>query len=673
MDAPIAQKIEHVNIYHEEKINDPYHWLRQKNWTQETGVDDEKILAYLQAENDYAESFFQKNNATYNAYLDRLKAVIDVDQITFPVSRKGYGYFSKSFKRGEYPQHWVKNLKTGQETLLCDEAVLAKNHDYFNLGILSICPHHRYMAYAYDTNGSERYILKIKDMKTQVDLPYEWTNVSGNGFVWSACGENFFFQKVDDQWRSNTVHQADIATGNATLIFEEPDFLNHVGIQTTRDDQFLLINSRNAKDNMIYVHPLNQKKVNLESPFGREKNRLYALDAQDQHWIMSINDCGPHKRLLKIPFNHPLTQAQNIYEDLPIVDYTVYKDTIALLVKKEGLPALFFIKNQEQIHIPFDDKSFTLSLMNNDYHDSHCHIQISSLTKPVTDIMIHMETNDKEIVKTRDVPNFNMNDYITDRLWAKSLDGTHVPYTIAYKKGIDQKPAPTYLYGYGSYGYPLEPDFRASFIPLLEDGYVVVLAHIRGGGDLGRGWYEAAKLKTKNKTFEDFIACADDLITRCITTQGNITICGGSAGGMLVGAVINMRPELFSSAIAMVPFVDVVNTMMDESLPLTPGEFLEWGNPKEKEFYDCIKAYSPYENVTPQNYPALYVTAGLNDPRVTYWEPAKWVARLRATKLDKNILLFETEMGAGHGGPSGKSKALEEVAKRYTFMKIQKK
>lgn len=672
MDAPIAEQIEHINIYHEEEVRDSYHWLRQKNWAQETGVHDEKILSYLRAENDYAEAFFAKNQSIYTAYLTRLKAVIDVDHVTFPVSDNGFGYFSKTFQGMEYPQHWVKNLKTGEETLLCDENILAADYEYFNLAILSVSKDHRYMAYAYDTNGSERYILKIKDLKNQSDLPYEWENVSGNGFVWSACGQKFFYQKVDDQWRSNTVHQGDITTGLSTLIFEEQNFLNHVGIQATRDDQFLLINSKNATDNIIYVHPLNQQTIDLKSPFGRKENRLYSLDVQDQHWIMSLNDCGPHKRLLKIPFNGSLAHAQCIYEDLPIVDYTVYKTAIALLVKKDGLPVLFFINNHHCLEIPFDEKSFTLSLKDNDYHDSYCHVQISSLTNPVTDILIDMETHLKDVVKVRSFPNYNREDFVTDRLWARSSDGTFIPYTIAYKKGIDQKTAPAYLYGYGSYGYPLEPDFRASFIPLLEDGYVVVLAHIRGGGDLGRAWYEAAKFKTKKKTFEDFIACADDLIERSFTTQGNITICGGSAGGMLVGAVMNMRPELFSSVIAMVPFVDVVNTMMDESLPLTPGEFLEWGNPKEKDFYDYIKSYSPYENVTCQDYPALYVTAGLNDPRVTYWEPAKWVARLRAAKTNQNIVLFETEMGAGHGGPSGKLKALEEVAKRYTFMNTQR-
>lgn len=668
---PVAEKVLFAHSYHDESVEDVYHWLRQEGWTQEKGVTNPKILDYLNAENAYAKQFFDQHQTLVQRYIEELKNVVDIDDVTYPISKgNGYAYFFKSFKGKDYIQHWRKDIKTGKEELLLDENELAIGHGYFSLSYCEHSPDHRYIAYAYDIDGSERMTLKIKDVEKNKVLPIDIANVSGNGFVWSNDSKGFYFQKVDDNWRSNRVFFTTLDCPNDhLLVFEEKDVINHVGISSTSDHEYLCINSKNPKDNIVYVQSLTSDKIDLQSPFGRTENILYNLNSRDNQWILLTNDVGPHRRLISVSKEHcNIESATVLYQDLPIDSYCIYKTHTAILTKKEGIPVLFIHDGENLKEIPFDEKSFTLDLRGNGYDDDYCHVALSSLTKPLTDILIDFKSLETKVVHQKVVPHYNADDYVTDRLWATSKDGCKIPYTIAYKKGLEKSNAPVYLYGYGSYGYSMDPDFRSTFIPLLNNGYIVVIAHIRGGSDLGRAWYEAAKLKTKKKTFEDFIACAEDLIEKGYTQKQKIAICGGSAGGMLMGAVLNMRPDLFGCAMAMVPFVDVINTMMDASLPLTPGEYHEWGNPQEKDFYDYMKEYSPYDNVEKKDYPPLYVTAGLNDPRVTYWEPAKWVAKLRDYKTDKHLLLFETEMGAGHGGPSGKLAYLEEVAKRYGFM-----
>lgn len=676
MHLPQAKRVDFYHQYHEQKIHDPYHWLREKNWNQETGVQSEEILDYIRQENSYTASYFAKHADDVQKVYDELVDIVDIDYESYPMPDGDYAYYIKTLKGKDYIEHWRIHLKTQKKELILDENALAKEYRYFNLGYLVPSHHHQYIAYAIDIDGSERYKLFIFDLlaKTFCDVPIE--GVSGKGLVWCADHAGFYFQKVDEHWRANKVYFYDMSTKKETLIFEEKDATNHVSIYESSDQKFLLINVQSGQDNVIHLKALNKNDDQLKILFERRKNILYSLDSQENYWIYAVNDKGPQKRILRFDKNKPLKEEyaddvfnkSNELKDLPIIGYKVFQDYIAILCKKNGLPQLFVFDGNKKEQIHFEGESFSLGFLGGDYHTSTCLLDTSSLVQPFSVLGLNLYTKKYEVLRTKEIPGYQPNNFETKRLHAISQDGVNVPYTIAYKKDVQLGNAPIYLYGYGSYGYPLDPDFRASFLPLLNRGFIVVLAHIRGGSDLGRAWYEAAKFKTKKKTFEDFIACAEDLIAKGYTKKGNIHIAGGSAGGMLVGAVVNMCPDLFRSVTAMVPFVDVLNTMMDETLPLTPGEFLEWGNPKEKDYYDYIQSYSPYDNVEKKKYPPFYITAGLNDPRVTYWEPAKWAAKLRFMKTDQNILLLETEMGAGHGGPSGKFDYLKEIAKRYVFM-----
>ncbi|CAO5681744.1 MAG: Protease 2 [Holosporales bacterium] len=677
LNPPVANRIRFDHVYHDAVYEDYYHWLRQKGWTQETGVQDPKILDYLKQENAYTEAFFKTHQKTVDQINEELRHLIDIDFETYPVSAGDYSYFTKTPKGKSYQQHFRKNQKTGDIELLLDENLEAEGKEYFNLGIFEPSHDHRYIAIAFDDSGSERYVLKIFDTVEKKYTPFTMSDVSSSGVVWDNKGSRFFFQKVDKNWRSNTVYYTEPFKDcpDSVLVFEEKDTKNNVSIAKSSDRSALLIEVGNGESNIVYVQNIEDQNICLKAPFKKQEKVKYSLDLQNGDYILLTNDKGPHKRLLrfKAEDKNIWDFAEPIFNDhekseIFIIETAIYRDVILILCKENGIPKLFIEKNKTVKEIPLDHTSFTLQFAFNDYDDAFAHLEISSLVQPQTEIFLNFETLEQKVMHTRFIPDFNPSDFKTDRLEAISADGTKVPYTIAYKKSAPLKDAPVYLYGYGSYGITLDPNFRASYLPLLERGYIVAIAHIRGGGDLGRHWYEAAKFKLKQKTFDDFIACAKDLIKREYTSAKNISIAGGSAGGMLVGAVSNMEPDLFKSAVAMVPFVDVINTMMDDSLPLTPGEYNEWGNPQNKDIFDYMKTYSPYDNVEKKNYPALYVTAGLNDPRVTYWEPAKWVAKLRHVKTDKNVLLLETEMAAGHGGPSGKFNELLEIAKRYTFI-----
>lgn len=680
---PKATPKSYAHSYHGKKIQDNYHWLRQENWTQDTGVTNPDILAYIKDENTYTKQYFDKYKDLTNAIYEELLESIDVDDETYPITKDDYAYFSKSLKGKNYNQHWRAHRPTGKKELLLDENVLAEKFNYFSLQIFSVSPDHRYIAIAYDQDGSERLVLKILDTKTMNFSPLELTHISGNGFVWLNDGSGFYYQKVDENWRANQVYYYDFSSAlknkkvDEKCVFKEDDVTNHVNIRKSADKQHMFIDVRDPKDNVVYVQNLDNKEFNLYTPLPRTTNIKYSMEAAGHDWLIMTNDKGPNRRLISISKSdkHPLN-LKNAIEVAPIsvrdalIDFSVYASHVVFTGKTNGLPFLKIWDRETTTHkeIPFNMESFTLDLQQTEYNDDTARIAVSNLIQPSAITLVALKTGNQEVVKQREVPNFKTDNYITKRFEAPSQDGVLVPFTLAYKKGTDLSAAPTYLYGYGSYGYAVDPNFRATFLPLMNKGYVVVIAHIRGGGDLGRAWYEAAKLKTKKKTFEDFIACAEHLIDIKHAQKGNITIAGGSAGGMLVGATLNMRPDLFKSALAMVPFVDVINTMMDATLPLTPGEYHEWGNPEDKAYFDYMSTYCPYSNVKAQNYPALYVSSGINDPRVTYWEPTKWVAKLRHLKTDHNIVLLDTEMGAGHGGPSGKFGYLMETAKQYTFI-----
>lgn len=680
---PKAQEKKYEHIYHGKAFQDNYHWLRQKNWSQDTGVTDPEILSYIGAENTYTKQYFDQYKDLTNSIYQELLESIDVDDETYPIIKDDYAYFSKTLKGKNYDQHWRTHLPTSKNELLIDENSLAENLDYFSLQLFSVSPDHRYIAIAYDKDGSERLVLKILDTKTMEFLPLELTHVSANGFVWLNDCSGFYYQKVDENWRANQVFYYDFLSAihdisvEEICVFKEDDVTNHVSIRKSADKQHMFIDVRDPKDNIVYVHNLDDKEFKLYTPLPRKTNIKYDLESAGNNWIIMTNDKGPNKRILSVKKSDTnainlkaVVEIAPVCEENALIDYAVYASHIVYTGKKKGLPFLkvWDRKIQSTRDIPFNMESFTLSLQQTEYNNSKARIALSNLIQPSATLLIDLVTGNQEVVKKRKVSNFKTENYVTKRLEAPSKDGVFIPYTLAYKKGIDLNTAPTYLYGYGSYGYAVDPNFRAIFLPLLNKGYVVVIAHIRGGGDLGRAWYEAAKLKTKQKTFEDFIACGEHLIKTNHAQKGNITIAGGSAGGMLVGATLNMRPDLFKSALAMVPFVDVINTMMDATLPLTPGEYHEWGNPEDKAYFDYMLTYSPYDNVTAQEYPAIYVSSGINDPRVTYWEPTKWVAKLRNLKTDNNILLLDTEMGAGHGGPSGKFGYLMETAKQYTFV-----
>ncbi|WP_323738131.1 S9 family peptidase [Candidatus Trichorickettsia mobilis] len=680
MIPPQTEKIVHSFTIHNQTINDEYEWLRDKNWPM---VEDPKILQHLTNENNYFEQFFADTKSQKEQIFEELKARIKLDDQSPYIKRDNYYYYTRTEADKEYPIYCRKigNMEATEEVLL-DVNKLAANKKFTKISALSISPDHKLMAYAADFSGDERYTIYVYDLINKKYLADEINNTLGD-IVWHEHIPGFFYTPTNENWRCDTVmfHMlGDKQTDK--IILHEPNSLYNVNVGKSASRQYIVIDVGGHDSNEAYVLLMSDQNFTPMLVKARQDGIFYDLEHHGNYFYIKTNEQAKKFRIARIAIDDftnnnwedYITEEQEQY----LTDFDITQNYLILNYSILGLP-LIKIQDLNTLQlktIHFPDQAYTATAGSTNFDEDDLRVTYSSLARPNTTYKYDFLQDSLSILKVQEIPSgFNPDEYTVERIFADT-DNVKVPITLFYKKSLFKKDGsnPLYLYGYGSYGYSVPLVFRNAAVSMVNRGFVFAIAHIRGGDELGHDWYEAAKFLNKTRTFNDFIASTKKLIAEKYTSMGNIAICGGSAGGLLIGAVLNQAPELFKAAIAHVPFVDVLNTMLDESLPLTPGEFKEWGNPKELEYFNYIKSYSPYDNIKAQNYPTIMVTAGLSDPRVGYWEAAKWVARLRATKTDDNLIVLKTNMEAGHVGASGRFDYLKETADDLVFMfKVFKK
>jgi oligopeptidase B len=655
---------------------DEFAWLRDPSWPQE--VKKKEVLEFVNTANDKCSSYFDSIQSDVSNLFDEMKARISEDDFTPPVKIDDYFYYSYINKGNDYWVHARKHLSLdAQEEIVLDENKRAHGIEFFNIEEVKSSPNHKYTAYSINTTGDERYFIEVKDLFSGDIVESNVNNVFGS-IIWDSSSSGFFYIKCDDDWRAKEVyyHKLEDAQSDDTLVFKESDGTFWVGICNTSDNRYLTISSKSGTSNEVYLVDLSYPLSDPKLLKARKEGCLYYVSSHGDCLYIIINDTGRNFRLIKTSISEPFEDVEELlpYNSREYLEsVTCYKNWIVIEKRILGLVdiSVFSYDLSTNHSISFEDSSYSASHIFTSFDSESVRYSYSSLSKPNKIMEISINTKSISTLKTQSIPSgFNENNYQVERIWAKSEDGVEVPISLVYNKHLFKKDGsnPLYLYGYGSYGISVNPYFRSTIFSLVDRGFVYAIAHIRGGDDLGYEWYESAKFLNKKKTFEDFIYCAKHLANEKYTSEGKITICGGSAGGMLIGATINMAAHLFKSAILHVPFVDVLNTMLDDTLPLTPGEFKEWGNPKDVEFFEYMRSYSPYDNISAKEYPNILITAGLKDPRVSYWEPAKFYAKLSKLKLDKNYLFMKTNMGAGHFGKSGRYDHLKEIAEEFAFV-----
>ncbi len=675
---PIAEKRPHKITIHGQVLEDDYHWLRDKNWPK---TSDRKILNYLKEENNYSSEFFSKYEKLQEQLYNEMKGRIKLSDISAAIKRRNYHYFHKTFAESEYKQHLRKNSNNIEEIVI-DENIEAKGKEFFSLGTIAISPNDEYAAYSTDVSGNEYYTIKVRVISEQIDLEDEIKNTLGS-IVWANDNSGFYYNLLDENWRPNKIffHKLGTKQSNDKLIYHENDNTFRVAVSKSRDEKYIFVNSSSSEQDEVRI--INQD--NSTTPLiVRSNKHLFAIDHFKNRFFLLTNDKGKNFRLVSAENEHDLSQqnykeilahSNNIY----LTDFFLFNEYLVINKREQGLNNIYIYDFDYSLKdkIIFPDAAYKSDIVNSWHDDNGVLISYSSLRTPPSVLKYKFDTKNLEIIKEQEIPSgHNQEDYAIERLYVDSREeGIEIPVSLIYKKSLfkDDNSNPLLLYGYGSYGYAYPPSFNSNVFSLIDRGFVFAIAHIRGGDDLGYNWYEQAKFLNKKRTFNDFIDILKFFAESNYSNSQNISIWGGSAGGMLVGVTLNEASKYLHSAIADVPFVDVLNTMLDETLPLTPGEFKEWGNPKEKEYFDYIKSYSPYDNIKSQNYPHVFVCAGLNDPRVTYWEPAKYVAKLRDKKTDHNLLIMETEMHAGHQGKTGRFSYLKELAKKYVFLLATRK
>lgn len=687
---PVAKKIPHVTKVHDQELIDNYHWMRDYNWPK---VKDKEVLEYLKAENKYAEDFFSRYSSTIQMIYRELLGRVKLADKSVPVRDKNYYYYSVTHEDSDYAIHMRRrDEKNAEEVVIFDENKESQNHNYFRVGAMSISPDENLMVYAIDTTGDEHFNVKIKNLSTNEILTDSLKNVLGD-IVWNETGEGFYYQEVDNNWRPNKLYYHKLGTDQKLdkLIYQELDDTFRIGISKTSDYKYIAVEVSSSDSSEVRYIKSDDLFHKLEMFIPRREGHLCSIDHFNGHFYIHTNDTGRNFRLVRISDEESAFDNSNgkrVYMDLKdseeliphsddvyLTDFNLYDNHIVIETREMGLAKInvmdYNMQNRHPIEYPED--AYTASVVYSCNDDDGMMFHYSSMVSPSSILKYNFADKSIKTLKVQEIPSgYNKAEYMSERIFITSREDADVkiPVSLVYKKDLFKKDGsnPLFLHSYGSYGISIAPDFSSGIISLLDRGFVYAIAHIRGGDDLGFSWYEDAKFLHKRRTFNDFIDVADGLVASKYTSSGDIAIAGGSAGGMLMGVAINERPDLFKAVIADVPFVDVLNTMLDSSLPLTPGEFKEWGNPQEIEYFNYIKSYSPYENVGEKNYPSMYVLAGLNDPRVTYWEPSKWVAKLRDMKKDDNLLILETDMETGHGGKSARFERFEKSARKFAFI-----
>ena len=675
---PVAATRPHSFERHGVTIEDPWNWLRDPGYP---NVTSEEVLTYLKDENAYFETVMKPLKPLADTLFAEMRGRIKEDDATVPQKDGDWLYWADFEQGGEYRRWWRKpagaSENGGEDRLILDEPALAKGKEYFRLGGFSVSNNGRWLAYAYDDNGSERFLLKVKDLETGEHLPDEIPGMLSD-IVWTADDAGFLYGLANDQWRTDNAryHRLGSDPAEDVELYHEDDEGYRVGVGETQSRQWIVISTGDHVTSEVRLLPANDPFAEPILVAPRKEGREYDVEEHDGTLFIHTNDTHTNFRLCTASIDAPGEWVERIAPSphFYMTGVTTFADFFIVEGREDGLDQieLHQYSGGEGKRIAFAEASYVASLGDNpEYAMDVLRIGYESMVTPGTVYDYHVATGELEVRKVQIIPSgYDASKYATERLKIAARDGTEVPCSIVYPRDFPRDGSgKVYLYAYGAYGIAIPPGFSTSRMSFLDRGVAFAIAHIRGGDDLGQQWYLDGKLKKRVNTFNDFVDVAKGLIDRGFTHKGSIAIAGGSAGGELMGAVINSDPDLWGAVVADVPFVDVLNTMLDDTLPLTPGEWPEWGNPiTDKEAFELIRGYSPYDNVRPQAYPPIFISGGLNDPRVTYWEPAKWAARLRATKTDDNVLLLKTNMGAGHGGKSGRWESLHEAAEENAFV-----
>jgi len=684
MKPPVAKKIAEEFTIHGDTRIDNYFWMRLSDEQKEAETPDAQtkdVLDYLNAENDYSKGMMKHTEEFQDALFNEIKSRIKEDDQSVPVSVNGYSYYNRYEVGGDYALYCRKKLDgDSEEEIILNGPEMAEGHSYFAIGDYTVSEDNKLLAYSTDYVSRREYTIRVKSLETGETLEDEIPGTDG-GVTWANDNQTIFYTKQDPvTLRSNQIFKHKIGTpaSEDVLVYEEKDDTFGTFVYKSKSREYLIIGSYQTMSNEYQFLDANTPDGEWTIIQPRERGLEYSVDHFGDDFYIVTNQDAKNFKLVKAPVSKP---GKENWEDLiahrPDVlleGLDIFKDFLVVTERDKGLRKLRIMpwNGSPEHYIEFNDPTYRVSTSSNPEFDTDVvRYNYMSMTTPNSTIDYNMRSKEKTVLKQQEVlgGKFSAENYQSERLMATARDGKQVPISIVYRKGFEKNgEAPLLLYSYGSYGSTLDPWFSSVRLSLLDRGFVFALAHIRGGQDLGREWYEDGKLLNKKNTFTDFVDCGQFLIDNKYTSSEHLYAQGGSAGGLLMGAVVNMAPDMWNGVIAQVPFVDVINTMLDESIPLTTGEFDEWGNPKDSIYYEYMKSYSPYDNVEAKEYPNMLVTTGYWDSQVQYWEPAKWVAKLRELKTDNNMLIMDCNMEVGHGGASGRFDSLKEVALEYAFL-----
>lgn len=680
LQAPIAQKKDTVFYNHGVKRVDPYFWMRlsdEQKLSESPDTQTQMVIKYLEAENSYTEAIMTPTESLQEELFEEMVARIKKDDETVPYFDNGYYYYKRYEKGSEYPIYCRKLHLNGEEEIIlnCNERALGK--EYYHAAGLEISPNNRYLAFAEDTISRRVYTYRFIDLKTGEFLRDKIENCEPGG-AWTDDNQHFFYTaKNKISLLSEKIYRHKLGSSADVLVYHEKDPAYYNGVLRSQSGKYIIIYNCSTLSSDYHILRSDDPYGNFKAFTAREKVHEYQIFHLDEHFYILSNWDAENFRLFRTHENH--TNKENWEEliahrpDVLLTDLDLFRDFLVLNERSQGQTRLRVksINDKIDYYVPFEEEAYvTYASDNYEFDRDKLRLVYSSLTTPTSVYDFDMKSKTFELLKEQEVlGGHDKNQYETKRMFADARDGAKIPMTIVYRKGTKLNAStPLLQYAYGSYGHTIDPWFSSIRLSLLDRGFVYAIAHIRGGQMMGRRWYEEGKLMNKLNTFYDFIDCSKHLISNQYTSEEQLFASGGSAGGLLMGAIANQAPQLYKGIISAVPFVDVINTMLDETIPLTTNEFDEWGNPKEDEAFHYMMKYSPYDNVTAQEYPNMLITTGYFDSQVQYWEPAKWVARLRDVKTDENLLLFKTNMSAGHGGASGRFERYRETALEYAFM-----
>ena len=669
---PVATRRVHKLIAHGDQRDDPYYWLGDRN--------DREVIAYLEAENQHVEQAMAHTQTLqeelYGEFTDR---IVEQD-FSCPVADGDWEYLTREIQGSSYREHYRRNIDDPESSLelILDENVLARNERFFRLRSSGVSPDHQLLAYAVDTTGNERCDIFIRNLETQELLPDVLRDVSGN-FVWGSDSATLYYTRVNDAQRPCELYRHRLGQGaeRDSLILDEDDDAFYMYVSTTASRRYIRITLSSINTSEIYLLPNDAQNHAPRLIFERRYDVEYEVEDWEDSLFVLTNEDAKNFRLMQTSLERPGKRDWRTViahsEDATLTGMAMFKRFIAVGERSGGLPRVRVVSHGTQATFLIDPPGVVQELHigdNREFLSDTCRLNASAVNLPFSQYDFEFRSKHCLHRKTKPVGGgYEMNDYASEQHFVTSYDGEQIPLYLAYRKGLDRSnPQPVLIYGYGAYGHSYPLYFSSARLSLLDRGVIVAISHLRGGGEMGKRWYDNGKLDTKKNTFRDFSACVRYLLESACTASHLLAVAGGSAGGLVVGNLINEHPELCKAVVAHVPFVDILTTILDDNLPLSVLERDEWGDPNDPQIYAYMKSYAPYDNVKAAHYPAMYVTAGLNDTRVGYWEPAKWVAKIRHVKQDDNALLLRTELHAGHGGKSGRYEALRDLAEEYAFI-----